>query len=198
MLYSEKVFDHFAHPRNMGEIEDANGVGTVGNQKCGDIMKIYLKIDENEIITVNVPTHYETRITFASGATVSFLTSFDLYDAKQAKIQLYGTKGNLYVPDPNCFGSQKGMKFFNGATKEEEELALEFNYSENSRCLGLADLAAAIEQGRTPRASYLQTYHVLEVMTGIMKSAETGVPYEMTTRFKREAPMDPTLPCGVL
>ena len=50
-MYSEKVFDHFAHPRNMGEIENADGVGTVGNQKCGDIMKIYLKVDENEIIT---------------------------------------------------------------------------------------------------------------------------------------------------
>ncbi|MBR5260641.1 MAG: Fe-S cluster assembly scaffold protein NifU [Oscillospiraceae bacterium] len=50
-MYSDKVFDHFAHPRNMGELEDANGVGTIGNQKCGDIMKIYLKIDENEIIT---------------------------------------------------------------------------------------------------------------------------------------------------
>ena len=51
MQYSEKVMDHFTHPRNVGEIEDASGVGTVGNAKCGDIMKIYLKIDENEIIT---------------------------------------------------------------------------------------------------------------------------------------------------
>ena len=51
MDYSEKVMDHFAHPRNVGEIEDANGVGTVGNAKCGDIMKMYLKVDENEIIT---------------------------------------------------------------------------------------------------------------------------------------------------
>ena len=48
-LYSEKVMDHFMHPRNVGTIEDANGVGEVGNAKCGDIMKIYLKI-ENEII----------------------------------------------------------------------------------------------------------------------------------------------------
>ena len=63
---------------------------------------------------------------------------------------------------------------------------------------GLAELAAAIEQGRTPRTSYLQTYHVLEVMTGIMKSAETGVPYEMSTHFEREAPMDPSLPHGIL
>lgn len=45
MLYSEKVMDHFMHPRNVGEIENADGVGEVGNAKCGDIMKIYLKID---------------------------------------------------------------------------------------------------------------------------------------------------------
>ena len=48
-LYSEKVMDHFRNPRNVGVIEDANGVGTVGNAKCGDIMKMYLKI-ENDII----------------------------------------------------------------------------------------------------------------------------------------------------
>ena len=49
MLYSEKVMDHFTNPRNVGEIEDANGVGEVGNAKCGDIMKMYLKI-ENGVI----------------------------------------------------------------------------------------------------------------------------------------------------
>ncbi len=50
MLYSEKVMDHFKNPRNVGVIEDADGIGEVGNAKCGDIMKIYLKID-NDIIT---------------------------------------------------------------------------------------------------------------------------------------------------
>lgn len=50
MIYSEKVMDHFANPRNVGEIENADGVGEVGNAKCGDIMKMYLKID-NGIIT---------------------------------------------------------------------------------------------------------------------------------------------------
>lgn len=49
-LYSEKVMDHFRNPRNVGVIEDADGIGEVGNAKCGDIMKIYLKI-QNEIIT---------------------------------------------------------------------------------------------------------------------------------------------------
>ena len=50
-LYSEKVMDHFTNPRNVGKIDDADGVGGVGNAKCGDIMKIYLKVDENHIIT---------------------------------------------------------------------------------------------------------------------------------------------------
>ena len=49
-MYTEKVMDHFQHPRNVGEIENASGVGTVGNAKCGDIMRIYLDIDENQII----------------------------------------------------------------------------------------------------------------------------------------------------
>ena len=49
-MYSEKVMDHFANPRNVGEIENADGIGEVGNAKCGDIMKIFLKID-NDIIT---------------------------------------------------------------------------------------------------------------------------------------------------
>ncbi|MBE5780752.1 MAG: Fe-S cluster assembly scaffold protein NifU [Clostridiales bacterium] len=49
-MYSEKVMDHFMNPRNVGEIEGANGVGEVGNAQCGDIMRIYLKIDENEVV----------------------------------------------------------------------------------------------------------------------------------------------------
>ena len=55
-LYSEVVMDHFTHPRNVGVIEDADGVGQVGNAKCGDIMKIYLKIENDIIVDVKFET----------------------------------------------------------------------------------------------------------------------------------------------
>lgn len=63
-MYSEKVMDHFTNPRNVGEIENADGIGNVGNPKCGDIMKIYLKI-ENDII---VDAKFKT---FGCGAAVA-------------------------------------------------------------------------------------------------------------------------------
>ena len=56
MLYSEKVMDHFEHPRNVGVLENADGVGQVGNPKCGDIMKMYLKIDDGVITDVKFKT----------------------------------------------------------------------------------------------------------------------------------------------
>ena len=64
MIYSEKVMDHIANPRNVGEIEDANAVGQVGNPVCGDIMKIYMKIEDNIIKDVKFKT-------FGCGAAVA-------------------------------------------------------------------------------------------------------------------------------
>ncbi len=64
MLYSEKVMDHFTNPRNVGEIPDANGVGEVGNAKCGDIMKMYLKIENGVIEDVKFKT-------FGCGAAIA-------------------------------------------------------------------------------------------------------------------------------
>jgi len=64
MLYSEKVMDHFSNPRNVGELADANGIGEVGNAKCGDIMKMYLKIKDNVIEDVKFKT-------FGCGAAVA-------------------------------------------------------------------------------------------------------------------------------
>lgn len=157
---------------------------------------ITAKPHEGEIIQVNTPTHIESFLNFDCGAVVSLLTSFDVYNTKQTNIEIYGTKGTLYVPDPNCFDGK--ITFFNGETRQTEEYPLEFDYAENSRCLGLADMAKAIESGRTLRTSSKQTFHVLEVMASIMKSAELGAPVNLTSHFEREAPMDADLPHGEL
>ncbi|MCI8805223.1 MAG: Fe-S cluster assembly scaffold protein NifU [Clostridiales bacterium] len=63
-MYSEKVMDHFTNPRNVGEIDDASGVGTVGNAKCGDIMKVYLKIEDGVVKDAKFKT-------FGCGAAVA-------------------------------------------------------------------------------------------------------------------------------
>ncbi|HEX3039204.1 MAG TPA: Fe-S cluster assembly scaffold protein NifU [Caproiciproducens sp.] len=64
MAYSEKVMDHFANPRNVGEIPDASGVGEVGNPKCGDIMRMYIKVDNDTITDVKFKT-------FGCGAAIA-------------------------------------------------------------------------------------------------------------------------------
>lgn len=64
MIYSEKVLDHFANPRNVGEIQDADGIGEVGNAKCGDIMKMYIKVDGDVISDVKFKT-------FGCGAAIA-------------------------------------------------------------------------------------------------------------------------------
>ncbi|MGL5973029.1 MAG: Fe-S cluster assembly scaffold protein NifU [Oscillospiraceae bacterium] len=64
MMYTEKVLDHFTSPRNVGELENANAIGEVGNAKCGDIMKIYLKIEDNKIEDVSFKT-------FGCGAAIA-------------------------------------------------------------------------------------------------------------------------------
>ena len=63
-MYTEKVMDHFSNPRNVGEIPDANGIGEVGNAKCGDIMRIYLKVKDNVIEDVKFKT-------FGCGAAIA-------------------------------------------------------------------------------------------------------------------------------
>lgn len=63
-MYSEKVMDHFQNPRNVGEIQDADGIGEIGNPVCGDIMKLYIKVEDNRIVDVKFKT-------FGCGAAIA-------------------------------------------------------------------------------------------------------------------------------
>ena len=105
-MYSEKVMDHFQNPRNVGEIENASGVGTVGNAKCGDIMRMYLDIDDNGIIR---DCKFKTFGCGAAVATSSMAT--ELVKGKTIQQALEVTnKAVMEALD----GLRKGTLFFTG------------------------------------------------------------------------------------
>ena len=82
-LYSEVVMDHFMHPRNVGVIENADGVGTVGNAKCGDIMKIYLKIENDTIADVKFETFGCGSAIASSSMATEMIMGKSIYEAME-------------------------------------------------------------------------------------------------------------------
>lgn len=80
-MYSEKVIDHFTNPRNVGEIEDADGIGEAGNPVCGDIMKIYLKIEDNIIVDVKFKTFGCAAAIATSSITTELIKGKSVEDA---------------------------------------------------------------------------------------------------------------------
>ena len=82
-MYTEKVMDHFRNPRNVGEIEDANGIVEVGNAKCGDIMKIYLKVEDNIIKDVKFKTFGCASAIASSSMATELIKGKNLEDAWQ-------------------------------------------------------------------------------------------------------------------
>ena len=120
-MYTEKVMDHFQNPRNVGEIENASGVGTVGNAKCGDIMRIYLDIDENQIIR---DVKFKTFGCGAAVATSSMATELvkgkSIYEALQVTIHAalwdYAEKHHIKIE-----GLEKPKSDIHEGEEEEEE-----------------------------------------------------------------------------
>lgn len=141
-------------------------------------------------IKVEVPTHVAGTFDFASGAIVSMITSFDVWGANLPRIEIYGTKGSLSVPDPNTFGGPVKIKL---ANSDWMELPLTHGYSENSRGLGVADMAYAIRTGRKHRANGELTYHVLEAMHGIHDAANSGQYYYMQSNCSKPEPLKRTI-----
>jgi predicted dehydrogenase len=139
------------------------------------------------IVDVDVPTYITGTLTFDNGAVGTIFTTFDVYYKQQARFEIYGTKGTLIVPDPNTFGGP--IQLLRPEDGEYKEMPLLYDYKENSRGLGLADMAKALETGRDYRANYHLTQHVLEILTSFEKSSQEGCYHPLETHYERTLPM---------
>lgn len=125
-----------------------------------------------ERIPIETPTHVTGVIHFANGAIGSITTSFDVWPTKLPNLTVFGTKGTLTIPDPNIFSGT--LTFLDGATGESRKLDNMCDYRENSRGLGLRDMALAIREKREAIASGELMNHVLDAMESFLISAEIG------------------------
>lgn len=148
-----------------------------------------------EKVPVDTPTNIHALLEFENGATITMSTSWDIWAHRHANMELYGTDGSLFVPDPNFFG---GTIEIAGADQEIKEVAASdhpfgiVNEGDNAnyRGAGLADMASAIAENRPHRCSMELALHAIDVMTGILKSGETGGFVEMTTSCERPEALD--------
>lgn len=139
------------------------------------------------VIEVEVPTWLNATLQFASGATATIFTTFDVVYNSQARFEIYGSKGSLQVPDPNCFGGP--IQLLRPEDGDWKEMPLLFPHKENSRALGLSDMASALTSGTDFRAGCQQTLHVLEVMEKIVESHRQRKPLAIESTFARCAPV---------
>ncbi len=140
-----------------------------------------------EVIDVDVPTYIAGSMQFESGAIGTLFTTFDVHYHEQARLEIYGSEGTLFVPDPNGFVGP--VKLFRPEQGCVQEIPLIFDYKENSRALGLADMAKALITGRKHRANADMTYHVLEIMEKFTKSGEEKQQIAIDSRFAKTSPM---------
>ena len=138
------------------------------------------------VITPDIPTHQTALLRFESGAIATLITTFDAYSMPGVNcIEIYCERGNMIVPDPNGFGGEIKIKVKEKNSPGAEEnfgggdwIAIDTPYDVyhgNERGVGLADMAAALRVGRTPRAgAFKQTLHVLEVLTAVERSSDEG------------------------
>ncbi|MDR3314203.1 MAG: Gfo/Idh/MocA family oxidoreductase [Oscillospiraceae bacterium] len=159
------------------------------------------------VIDVDCPTYESGIIRFQSGAVVSIFTTFDVFSmAGQSCLEIYGTHGNMTVPDPNSFSGEISIKLgeknpANVAPGGGEWIPIDSPYScyaANSRALGLADLAKSLQTGRAPRAGVQQTLHVLEILRGFRLSSETGREVVIEAPYVRQPSMPIVAEEGIL
>lgn len=138
-------------------------------------------------INVATPTHISGTIDFASGAIATLTTSFDAFGGTSLPpMEIYGSEGTILVPDPNTFGGPVQVR--KRDEKEFVEVPLCFGNSQNSRGLGVADMAHAILNGGNYRANGELAFHVLEAMHGFHVSSKNETHYKMDSTCEKPEP----------
>ena len=136
-------------------------------------------------IKVNTPTHVTGILDFVAGPVATVITSFDVWAANLPYIEIYGSEGSLSLPDPNTFRGPVRVKL----AKDEEwrDVPLTYGHTENSRGLGVMDMAAAIRENRPHRANGEMAFHVLDLMQSFEEASKSGHHIEIQSRCERPA-----------
>ncbi len=142
------------------------------------------------LIKVEVPTHVAGLLHFGNGALGTLIMSFDVWRHNLPFIEIYGSEGTLSVPDPNTFGGP--VRVFTPSRREWEEVPITRPYADNSRGLGVADMARALRAGGTARAGGALTYHVLDIMHAIHDAADQKHYVELQSTMERPEPLPET------
>jgi len=140
-----------------------------------------------ETIQVNVDTHIAATLDFASGVTATLVTSFDTWETSKSQLTIYGSEGTLRLPDPNTFGGP--LRLLRAGSEDWEDVPLTHGWTENSRGLGVSDLARVLREGGTPRASGELAAHVLDVMYATLESSAQERFIRPATTITRPEPM---------
>lgn len=144
-----------------------------------------------KIITVEVPTHVAGLLEFASGAIGTIITTFDVKASQLPRMEIYGSDATMSLPDPNTFGGPVRLRAADDT--DWRDVPLTHIYTENSRGLGVADLADALANDRPHRANGQLAHHVLEIMQAFHEASATGQHIDLTSSCERPA----ALPIGL-
>lgn len=146
------------------------------------------------VIKVETPTHLAGIMDFANGAVGTIITSFDVWAHTLPNIEVHGTEGSMSVPNPNIFGGPVRIK--RSEDEEWKEVDLTHGYEDNTRGLGVADMAYALRSGRPHRASGELAYHVLDIMHAFLDASDQGRHIEIESTCRKPAPLPTGLEQG--
>ncbi|MEM7061507.1 MAG: Gfo/Idh/MocA family oxidoreductase, partial [Pseudomonadota bacterium] len=161
-----------------------------------------------ETLPVKTPTTLMALLEFVSGAVITLGASWDVKAHTHSNMELYGREGSLFLPDPNFFGGPLEVAGQDGQARVVESWNHPFGIPNegpeegatraNYRCAGLADMIAGLRSGIPHRCSLDLAVHSIDVLTAILKSAESGKFVDMTTTCVRPDPLPPALASKII